>query len=162
VDYQVHRCTRHCAVSGREIQPGETFYSTLVVRGADVVRQDYAADAWSGPPEGVLGWWQSTLPTSDAKRVRWAPNDVMLDLVEEWSGVPERADMCYVLALLLVRRRVVRLEDTEHDEAGHEVTVLYCPRRETTYRVPTTIPSDERVAAIQQELAELLFAKGAP
>ena len=105
VDYQVHRCTRHCTVSGREIRPGETFYSTLVVQGADVIRQDYAADAWSGPPEGVLGWWQSTLPTGDAKRVRWAPNDVMLDLVEEWSGVPERTDMCYVLALLLVRRR---------------------------------------------------------
>ena len=68
------------------------------------------------------------------------------------------ADMCYVLALLLVRRRVVRLEETEHDPTGHELSVLYCPRRETTYRVPTVIPSDERAAAIQQELAELLFA----
>lgn len=160
MDYQVHRCTRHCTVSGREIRPGETFYSTLVVQAADVVRQDYAADAWTGPPEGVLGWWQATLPSADAKRVRWAPNDVMLDLVEEWSGVPERADMCYVLALLLVRRRVVRLEETEHDDQGNEISVLYCARREATYRVPTVVPSDERVAAIQQELADLLFAKG--
>lgn len=160
MDYQVHRCTRHCTASGREIQPGEMFYSTLVVQGADVIRHDYAADAWSGPPEGVLGWWQSTLPSGNAKRVRWAPNDVMLDLVEELSGSPERADMCYVLALLLVRRRVVRLEETEHDAQGREVSVLYCSRRETTYRVPTVIPSDERVVAIQQELADLLFAKG--
>jgi hypothetical protein len=160
VEYQVHRCTRHCAVSGREIQPGEAFYSTLTVQGADVARQDYAADVWTGPPEGVLGWWRSVLPASDAKRVRWAPNDVMLDLVEQWSGEPARADVCYVLALLLVRRRVVKLEETERDEQGGEVSVLYCPRRETTYRVPTVVPSDQRVAQIQQELAELLFAKG--
>jgi hypothetical protein len=160
VDYQVHRCSRHCAVSGREIQAGESFYSTLVVQGADVIRQDYAADAWTGPPEGALGWWKSMVPASDAKRVRWAPNDLMLDLVERWSGEPERADVCYVLALLLVRRRVVRLEDTEHDEGGAEVSVLYCPRREMTYRVPTVVPSEERVTAIQHELAELLFAKG--
>jgi hypothetical protein len=159
VDYQVQRSTRHCAVSGRELQPGETFYSTLVVEGAEVVRHDYAADAWSGPPEGVLGWWQASLPGAGMKRVRWAPNDVMLDLIEQWSGEPGRADTCYVLALLLVRRRVARLEETEHDAEGREVSVLYCSRRETTYRVPNVVPSDERVAAIQQELAELLFAK---
>ncbi|HTU26811.1 MAG TPA: hypothetical protein VMF30_15490 [Pirellulales bacterium] len=161
MDYQVHRCTRHCTASGREIQPGETFYSTLEVQGAEVVRHDYAADAWTGPPTGVLGWWQSVLPSPSAKRVRWAPNDVMLDLVEELSGSPDRADMCYVLALLLVRRRVVRLEETEHDAQGREISVLYCPRREATYRVPTVVPSDERAAAIQQELSELLFAKPA-
>ena len=86
MDYQVHRCTRHCAASGRKSKPGETFYSTLVVQGADVIRQDYAADAWSGPPKGVLGWWQATLPGDHTKRVRWAPNDVMLDLVQQWSG----------------------------------------------------------------------------
>ncbi len=160
MDYHVHRPSRHCAASGREIQPGETFYSTLVVQGADVVRQDFATDAWSGPPEGVLGWWRSVLPASDARRVRWAPNDVMLDLVERWSGEPDRADFCYVLALLLVRRRVCRLEESEQDERGGEVSVLYCPRRETTYRVPTVVPSDARVQEIQQELAELLFAKG--
>jgi hypothetical protein len=83
----------------------------------------------------------------------------MLDLIEQWSGEPGRADTCYVLALLLVRRRVARLEETEHDAEGREVSVLYCSRRETTYRVPNVVPSDERVAAIQQELAELLFAK---
>jgi hypothetical protein len=160
VDYHLHRPNRHCAASGREIRPGETFFSTLVVQGAEVVRQDYAADAWSGPPEGVLGWWRSVLPSADARRVRWAPNDVMLDLVERWSGEPDRADFCYVLALLLVRRRVVRLEETEHDQQGGEVSVLYCPRRETTYRVPTVVPSDQRAADIQHELADLLFAKG--
>ena len=161
MDYQVHRCARHCAASGREIQPGETFYSTLVVQGADVVRQDYAAEAWTGPPEGVLGWWQSTLPPADAKRVRWAPNDVMLDLVEklERRARAGRHLLCAGAAVGSPPRGAVGRDGARR--AGGEVSVLYCPRRETTYRVPTVVPSDERVAAIQQELAELLFAKGA-
>jgi hypothetical protein len=67
--------------------------------------------------------------------------------------------MRYVLALLLVRRRVMRLEEQEYDERGAEVLVLYCPRRDTTYRVPAIAPDPSRIDEIQEELAKLLFAK---
>jgi hypothetical protein len=158
IDYEVQRCTRHCAATGRELQPGEEFYSTLTAEGAQVVRHDYAKEAWKGPPEGVLGWWKSHMPDRNAKKLHWAPNDVMLDLLESLESQPDKMDMRYVLALLLIRRRVVRLEETETDDARREISVLYCPRRETTYRVVTATPSDERTTEIQEELARLLFA----
>jgi hypothetical protein len=158
IDYEIQRCTRHCAATGRELQPGEEFYSTLTSEGAQVVRHDYAKEAWQGPPEGVLGWWKSHMPDRHARKVLWAPNDVMLDLLETLESQPDKRDMRYVLALLLIRRRVVRLEETETDTAGEEVSVLYCPRRETTYRVVTATPNEARTAEIQEELARLLFA----
>ncbi len=158
IDYEVQRCTRHCAATGRELAPGETFYSTLSSEGADVVRRDYSAEAWQGPPEGVLGWWKSHMPERDAKKLHWAPNDVMLELLESTEGQADRQDFRYVLALLLVRRRVLRLEGTERDDDGREFSVLYCPRRETTYRVVTAPPDEARVIEIQAELGKLLFA----
>ncbi len=101
MDYEVGRTTRHCTATGREIQPGETFYSTLIAQGADVLRQDYSSDGWLGPPEDVLGWWQSTMPARDAKRQQWAPSDIMLDLLEELATQSERQDMrvCAVAAV---------------------------------------------------------------
>ena len=161
MDYEVQRCTRHCAKTGRELQPGEVFYSTLLAEGAQVVRHDYSAEAWEGPPEKVLGWWKSQMPHRDAKRLHWAPNDVMLELLEELETQPDKQDMRYVLGLLLIRRRVVRLEETDHDAEGREISVLYCPRRERTYRVMTVMPSEQRTAEIQEELARLLFADAA-
>lgn len=158
IDYEVQRCTRHCAATGRKLEPGEEFYSTLTAEGSQVVRHDYAKEAWQGPPERVLGWWKSHMPDQNAKKLHWAPNDVMLDLLESLESQPDKRDMRYVLALLLIRRRVVRLEETETDETGGEVSVLYCPRREATYRVATATPGDERTAEIQQELSRLLFA----
>jgi len=158
MDFEVQRCTRHCATTGRELKPGETFYSTLVAEGSKVVRHDYAAEVWQGPPESVLGWWKSHLPARDARRVHWAPNDVMLELLEQLETQPDKHDMRYVLSLLLVRRRVVRLEDTQRDDAGAEISVLYCPRREKEYRVQTVMPDDQRAIEIQNELANLLFA----
>lgn len=160
IDYEVQRCTRHCAATGRELRAGETFYSTLTAEGAEVVRRDYSAEAWQGPPEGVLGWWKSQVAERDNKKLHWAPNDVMLELLESLESQPDKQDMRYVLSLLLVRRRVVRLESTERDEAEREISVLYCARRETTYRVATVVPDEARTAEIQEELARLLFAGG--
>jgi hypothetical protein len=158
MDYEVQRSTRHCATTGRELAPGEEFYSAVVAEGADLKRFDYAIEAWKGPPDGAIGWWKSQVPTPDAKRMRWAPNDVMLQFFEELQQQPERQDMLYVLGLLLVRRRVMRLEEEERNAAGGEVLVLYCPRRETTYRVAVVMPDEPRINEIQDELARLLFS----
>jgi hypothetical protein len=160
IDYEVQRCTRRCAATGRELRPSEEFYSTLTAEGSLVVRRDYSAEAWQGPPEGVLGWWKSHMSEPSAKKLHWAPNDVMLELLEGLEGRRDKQDMRYVLALLLIRRRVVRLEATERDEQNREVSVLYCPRRETTYRVVVELPTPERTNEIQDELARLLFAGG--
>ena len=157
MDYDVKRFTRHCAETGRELTAGEEFYSVLVPTGADLERKDYSAEAWRGPPEDAVGWWKSQVPTAETKRMTWAPNDVMLQFFEELEQQPEKQDMRYVLALLLVRRRVMRLDESEQDEARREVLVLYCPRRDATYRVPAVVPDESRIEPIQDELARLLF-----
>ena len=159
MDYDIGRCTRHCAAATqRQFEPGESFYSTLVVEGADVIRQDFSEQAWDGPPEGVLGWWKSVMPTRDSRRLNLAPNEVMLELFDEWQDQENRQDIRYVLTLLLIRRRVFRLEETVADEQGQERLAIYCPKRETSYEVPVMPPSDERTQQIQDELASLLYA----
>jgi hypothetical protein len=129
-----------------------------VQRGAEVVRVDYSTSGWSGPPEESLGWWKSQMPDPKANRLHWAPNDVMLHYFEQLDDADQQ-DLRYVLALLMLRRRVMRLEDTQTDEHGREVMVLYCPRKECEFHVVVTNPGNERIAEMQIELAELLFAK---
>jgi len=159
MDYEIQRTARCCVATGRQLGPGDDFYSVLVREGADLKRRDYSVEAWNGPPEGAIGWWKSQMPDPSSRRMHWAPNEVMLHFFEELQSQPDKDDMRYVLALLLVRRRVLRQEEQEHDQEGREMLVLYCPRRETTFRVPTVTPAPSRIDEIQQELAKLLFAK---
>lgn len=156
MDFEVQRCTRQCAVTGRPFEPGATIYTVLSVEGAEVVRNDYSAEAWKGPPEGALGWWKSQTPEKNAKRLHWAPNDVMLDMFERLEDEPDQRDMRFVLALLLARRRVLRLEDSRREPDGRESMELYCPRNEKSYQVETQFPTEQRTEAIQEELAMLL------
>ncbi|MBN1912089.1 MAG: hypothetical protein JW818_20385 [Pirellulales bacterium] len=156
MDYEIQRPTRHCHATQRELAPGETYYSVLLSEGDDLERRDYSVEAWEGPPEDAVGWWKAEIPSAKSKKRHWAPNDVMLQFFDELDAQEERRDMRYVLALLLVRRRVMRHEETERDDEDRETLVLYCPRREETYRVEAVAPDPKRVQAIQEELAALL------
>ncbi len=157
-EFEIGRCSRRCTTTERQLEPGEDFFSTLVEDGDEMVRHDYAPEAWNGPPDGVVGWWKSKMPMPDAHKVHWAPNDVLLDYFERLENDAEQRDMRYIMALLLVRRRVARHEDTERNDDDQEVMVLYCPRREKSYPVIVEAPTEQRAEAIQQELADLLFA----
>lgn len=160
MDYEFQKTTRTCSVAGSEIPPGSTYYSALVRDGADVRRVDYAADSWTGPPPDAVGWWKSTMPEREAgSKRKLAPGEVLLELFHELIDAADRQDLRYVLTLLLIRRRLLRLEETTTD-AGRETMVLYCPRDEQTYRVTTVVPTAERVEEIQQFLSQLLYTPG--
>ena len=156
MEYEIERSAKCCAATGREFAPGEEFYSVLIAEGAELKRHDYSVQAWQGPPPAAVGWWKSQMPQPNARRAYWAPNDVLLNFFDELAAQPDKQDMRYVLALLLVRRRVMRMEEEQRDEAGQERLLLYCPRRDMQYEVPATAPDPQRAEEIQQVLAKLL------
>jgi hypothetical protein len=155
--------------------------------GATVERLDYSTECWQGPPDDAVGWWQSKMPTQKSKRAKMAPNDVLLHVFEElWQSEDSDADLVYVLALLLVRRRIVRIEDpntkasnteasntvepntaepmtdqTQPGKSQPETFSVYCSRNETTYELVASPPDEARIEAIQEELARLLYAEAA-
>ena len=159
MDYEVQRCTRTCAATGRELAAGEEFYSVLVPEAGRVERRDYAVEGWSGPPEDSLGWWKSRMPDQDARKKRLTPSEVLVELFQELEQAEGNRDLRYVLALLMVRRRILKLEDTIQDERGNEVLVLYAPRDETTHQVTVVMPDEARANEIQEYLSRLLFAE---
>ena len=161
LDFEVQKCTRRCAKTERDLQPGEFFYSVLIAEGASVVRYDFCKEAWDGPRDNIIGWWKSQMPDRHTHKLHWAPNDVMLHYFKELAEHEDQQDLCYVLALLMIRRRILRLEESERDDDGHEVLVLYCPRKETEFHVRVFDPDQTRIQQIQEELARMLFARAA-
>ena len=108
-EYKVSRCSRRCHVEDRPLKEGEAYVSVLI-DGADAYeRRDYAATAWSGPPERTIGWWRNRMPTAGERKSVPAPKEVLIDLLAQMSQSPQRDKVGYLLALLLLRRRVMRL-----------------------------------------------------
>lgn len=164
LDFEVKRCARRCVSTNVELQPGSSYYSALVAEGSEVVRQDYSASAWQGSPEGALGWWKSRVPEEGDGKPKLAPSEVALELFDRWQEEPQNADATYVLALLLIRKRVFRFSENVIDAldgSSPEQLHLHCPGRAAEYEVPVVQVDDDRAQQIQQQLIELLYSDAA-
>ena len=158
MDIKIHRPRGTCAHSGRPFVPGEAFHSALVRSAAGIERIDVAAEAWTGPPVNTLAAWKSAYPAADAAGPELAPVDVLLDMLDELARNPDDAAVRYLLALQLVRRRVLKIVDPPADAERTTDLVLSCRRRDREYRVAAVTAEDAAAPGTGERLAALLWS----
>ena len=161
-DYSVSKCTRQCAVGGRPLEPGESFVSALVSKGGEIARVDVAASEWKGPQPETIGWWRSKMPEKASKKLRPAPNGVLLDTLSDLLERPGKEALAYLLALLLIRRRVLAEEEQLDINLNDEPQThwsLTCPADGRQWVVPICVPRTDAMQALQDELNSLLFTE---
>lgn len=157
MDYQIQAPTMRCALTGRELKPGERIYSVLMVEGNRLIRRDYANEAWSGTPAGSFSFWQSKVPTGHKPKKPSIDDEVLVECLGrlEDDPTPQKMSFRYVLALLLIRRKRLRLEQTV-TEARQEIMRLRCPKTGTTYNVVDPRLSDSELEAAQDDVFRVL------
>jgi hypothetical protein len=58
------------------------------------------------------------MPASDERKMVLAPPEVLTDLLRQMEGSPEKAKSRYLLALMLMRKRIVRPIESAPDDSG--------------------------------------------
>lgn len=156
MQYQIQANSRRCAATGRDLQPGERFYSVLLEEGGRLVRLDYARDAWAGPPDAAFGFWAGRVPPEGARR-QAVDEDTLLDCFGRLQGDadPRRRSFRYVLALLLMRRKRLRFEEAR-PVGGGEVMTLRCARTGARHEVVNPGLGPDELAEIQGEVFQAL------
>src|SRR5262245_31822689 len=124
-DYQLQSSTRRCASTGRELQPGERYFSALIDEGDRFTRLDYSAEAWACPPGRTFSLWQGKLSAAGVVKRPPIDDELLIDCLGrlEEESEPSKLAFRFVLALLLVRRKRLRLEDARR-EAGREILTV--------------------------------------
>jgi hypothetical protein len=154
-DYQIQPNTRHCAATGRELKAGEKFYSVLLQEGGKLVRRDYAAGAWQGPPEGAFSFWSGRI-AEQGRKLR-IDDDLLADCFQRLEGQaePAQVNFRYVVALLLMRRKRFKFEEARVEE-GHEVLRMRCARTGTQHDVVNPCLTEDEMVAVQDEVFKVL------
>ena len=156
-DYQIQPNSRRCFVSGRELKPGERFYSVLLEEAGRFVRREYSSEAWQGPPEGAFSFWAGKVPARESEGRPPIDDDMLLDCFARLEGQnePARVNFRYVLALLLMRRKRLKFEDVR-TENGQEVLRLRCPQTRSIHEVANPALSENEMEAVQDEVLQVL------
>lgn len=157
-DLTVSPPTRLCAASGRELQEGEKVYSLLTEQDGQVVRVDYAADAWTGPPDDCIAFWLGRIPPSRRDRKPTLSDDALWDCFERLADPQgdSQQRLRYVMALLLMRRRKLKFEDTVKRDGQDWLVLRAAGRGGKRCEVLDPGLSDDDLAAAQGEVFDLL------
>lgn len=154
LEVEISNCTRRCAAGDRPLAPGEEYFSTLTLEQGAPVRRDFAAEAWQGPPDGVVAWWKSRM--EGGAKARLAPHEVLVNLFAALADQPGEAEFRYVLGLLLVRRKVLKLVEGDRMASADRI-LLECPQREEQFDLLVAVPDANRTAELDARMADLLY-----
>ena len=155
-EYDVSRATGRCAATDRPIAEGEPYYACLVEQGEELARKDYTLDAWTGPPEGVFCFWKARMPIKEKKPLVVDTNLLaMLFARLEGEDTPRKQQFRFVLALLLMRKRLLKFDQTVEAD-GQEYWQLRMVSDQSEHRVLNPKLSDQETALLSAQLTALL------
>lgn len=145
-----------CSDCERTFQEGEEVYSLLRIVEDELQRVDLCRASFDdrNPDQDVVYWRTAHREKGGAMRVDF---DMLLAVLEKLEGDdrPERLDLRYLLTLLLVRHRKLRLERVE-TRKDKELLVLRKVRFKTTFKVESRELEEERRKKLSGILAGLM------
>jgi hypothetical protein len=169
-EYKVNRCTRRCHALNRPLKEGEWYYSVVSEAGDDYARHDYSAESWTGPPENAIGWWKCRMPTADDKKLVLAPPEVLIDILRQMEQFPAKAKSRYLLALMLMRQKLLRpaprdaveavsIQEVSVEETGGERMSVEVVADGSFIHVDVCEVTRSESESLRDELNELLYCE---
>src|ERR1043166_8200691 len=120
-DWAIKHRADSCAVTQRPFVPGEYFY-TLLYHGADGYRrEDLSEEAWQIRNENIrpFSFWKSRYEPLSEKPTEPVAKENAEQLFRRLiASDSPRANACYVLAVMLERKRVLKQVNTEQTSNG--------------------------------------------
>jgi hypothetical protein len=152
VDYQLKPIGKTCTRTGKTFEAGEICHCVIIERDGEFVRLDFSESGWEGTPEGTVGEWTTTVPESFAKPKTIDPESLLRyfeQLCEDAN--PGHDQMRYVLALLLLQKRRLRLDGSRSDD-GNEYLQLIGSKSEGPFEVIDQQLDENEIAQLQTTL----------
>lgn len=136
-NYEIPRATGRCAATDDPLEPGQAYYAVLVELPAEppdpaaahqspneaasnalgLTRLDVCEKAWLDGyrPQGLFCHWKSVVPEPNQKKKLFVDDSILLNLLRRLEGAqePQRLAFRYVLALILMRKKLLRYDGTD-------------------------------------------------
>jgi len=148
-----------CARTQRPFEPGEQFYTLLFREGDGFRREDLSEEAWTQRNENIrpFSFWKSRYEPPPAilpePLARENAEELLRRLLAENN--PANRNACYVLAVMLERKRILKQVKTEQTE-DPPVLIYEHAKTGDVFLVPDARLRLDEIEHVQEEVSQLL------
>jgi len=166
-EYDISRPSGVCAACGREMMPGEEFSATI--RPAEqndeqevFTRRDFCPACWSAGAEAraadALGVWRSRVPQPREKKKLFVDNEVLVSFFQRLEGTdePPRQQFRFVLALVLMRKKLLVYDRSDRGGDGHDVWTVHIKGQDGAWHVVDPKMDEDKIAEVSRQLGAIL------
>ena len=156
--FDVARPGGKCILTGKDILPGEKFMAAVKETALGLERADVCVEAWKDyPHEGLLAFWQTTMPQPNARKKLFVDDEVLKQIFEKLSETeePAKLNFRFVLGLILMRKRIIVYENTRY-EKGKEIWSVRFRGKDDVMDVINPQMDEAKIVEVTQHLGEVL------
>lgn len=159
MEWTIARAPRRCFDCNAEFAEGQEYFSALIDTGTTFERRDRCPSCWQNAADRTVAFsfWKTRAPRKQEQTRLLADDDVLWNFFLRLQDDPDpvRQQFCYFLALILMRRRVLKFEDAEKDN-GREFLVLRTTRRDRLFRVLNPNLTEEQLDRVKEQIGQIL------
>ena len=148
-----------CARTGRPFQAGEHFYTLLFREGDGFRREDLSEEAWVQRNENIrpFSFWKTRYEPPPAAPPEALAKESAEELLRRLlaQNDPANSNVCYVLAVMLERKRV--LKQIRSEQSGAQPVLIYeHGKTGDVFIVPDVRLRLDELEQVQNEVAQQL------
>jgi hypothetical protein len=151
--------TGMCSQCAKPFVEEEIYNASLFSADEGFQRKDFCKECWNDDVKSnSFSHWQAKVPKKEEKKKLFVDDQVLIDFFKRLieTDDPSKAGFTFVLALILMRKRLLKYISTETHENGTEIWVMKLIRDEKEYKVPNPHLDDQNIEMIRTELNNVL------
>jgi hypothetical protein len=159
-DWTIQGRSHQCAATGRKFEEGEYFYTVLYYEKAEFRREDLCEEAYKARNENQqpFSFWRAKYEPPAPGAVETVSKQTAEDLLRRYmeENDPSHANVRYILALMLERKRILKEREVKRGEDGTLTRIYEHPKTGDIFVIPDPELRLDQVAEVQQQVAEQL------
>jgi len=156
-EWEINRPLGQCSGTERKIEYGEEYFAALVETDQGLQRRDFCADYWESQKPDVFCYWRTKLPESGQKKQLFVNDQMLMAFFErlEKETEQEKIDFRFVLALILMRKRLLKYDATRN-ENDTEIWRLRIVGDKNIVEVINPHLDEEKIEHLSGQISEIL------
>ena len=157
MEWTVSSSARSCSACGRQFAEREEYWSALFGTEEGFQRRDFCDACWRDDTEGAFSRWRTRSKRKPAPPRRFVNDEVLLDFFERLceSEDQSKAKLQFIMAVLLLRKRLLRERSRRVDEKG-TVWTVEAAKLGKSFEVRDQGLSEPEIAELLIEIGQVL------
>ncbi|MBL7134277.1 MAG: hypothetical protein ISS78_09280 [Phycisphaerae bacterium] len=163
-DYNIPKTGARCLSCESHLGGGDKLVAALRQRDGEFIREDYCLACWDKQDRSedaeVVGVWHTHVPRPDEKKKLLVDDEVLISFFRRLDDTedPARINFRFVLALVLMRKKLLVYDRTDTDQAGTDVWTMHFRKSDEKHKVIDPKMDEERISEVSRSLSEIMEA----